>query len=143
MVSIYKRFVGLALIASMTTFRSIVWHNYSLGTINVWQWALTYLTLLPIDGIISGLYGVWSRDRLAAFTIGTLPSIISLIFPITQIHTSWQALSRSIFFYGGLAIGMGLMGLGLAEWKVDRKRFGLGVAIWFSTLILGITTGMD
>lgn len=136
-----KRIVGLAILISMTALRSLVWSQYVEGTFNVWHNIIGILTLIPIDGIIAGVYGLWSRDKYTAFTIGFLPSTLSLIAPILRNIRDVQGLFRTFFAYGGFAVGMGLMGFGLAERK-EKSFFFLGIALWVLTLLMMMGSGI-
>lgn len=142
---VHRILVGVAPLVLMAIIRSFVWYKYVIGMIN-WHvdWYIEriviLLLLLPVDGIISELYGFWSRERLMSFLIGFLPSTISLI---VLIYLGGDG--RGVFIHGGLAFGMGLMGFGGAEYKVDRKPLWLvaGFLIWLLILLTAIGTGID
>lgn len=148
-----KRRAGLALIMVIMAFRSIVLYNYVGGVINVWNSISAFLTILPIDGIIAGVYGRWSREKRIAFTIGVLPTTLTLIVSIESIMKSnyfdnpygtyydMYGIFHDFFYFGGVAVGMGLMGFGSAKWKENGKSIAfVGIIIWLFTLMSMIMT---
>jgi len=130
-------------------FRFIAWYHYVGDIVNIWHWILGVLTLLPLDGMIAGVYGFWSREKHIAFTVGFLPSTISLIvtvIPIIQNITYFSTpyvtyihflvFFRAFYLFGGCAVGMGLMGFGLAKWKESGKSISFwGFILWLFTLM--------
>lgn len=148
-----KRRAGLALIMVIMAFRSIVLYHYVGGVINVWNSIAAFLTILPLDGIIAGVYGLWSREKRIAFTIGVLPTILTFIVNIESIikrnyfdnpygtYYDVSGIFRNFFYFGGVAVGMGLMGFGSAKWKENGKNIAfLGIIIWLFTLMSTIMT---
>jgi hypothetical protein len=137
-----RKIVGLTILISITVFRSFILSQYVDGIMNIWHNIVLVLTLIPIDGFIAAMYGWWSQEKHLSFAIGFLPSTISLIIPIVRIISDVQGFFRTILIYGWFAIGMGLMGYGLAEWKDNGKRFFLGgITLWVVTLMLMIGSG--
>lgn len=133
-------FVGAVLLMSLATIRSFVWYNYVPGIINIWHWTLTYLIILPTDGLVAELYGFWSEKKSIAFLIGFLPSVVAMIV------ASIRLVSLSSFFiYLLLGLGMGTMGFGGAEYKAERKPAWLfaGFIVWLLILLMAIWSGMN
>ena len=126
-----KRRAGLSLLISMVAFRSIVAYQHVFDIYNVWYDIYVYLLILPIDGIIAGAYGLWSRDKRLAFSIGFLPPLISLCIYILKQKISDPMFHRGIVISGGSAVSMGLMGYGLAGWKEKGKLYFFIGILWF------------
>lgn len=132
--------VRMALIAIMAFIRSFIWFKYEPRVYDVWNVALTYIILLPTDGVVSEIYGFWSGEKLIAFLIGFLPSIAAILVATIRLGSP-----SAIFIYLLLGLGMGIMGFGGAQYKAERKPLWLvaGFLMWLLILLMAIGSGMD
>ena len=135
-----KRIVGLIVLASLAIIRSFVYYNYVPGVVDVWHWAVAYLVLLPVDGSVSEVYGLWSREKLLAFLVGFLPSLVALVVPVLRFGGN-----PGVAQYMVLGLGMGLMGFGGAKYGLSRGWMWLviGFLVWLFFLYILFFMGMS
>lgn len=129
--------VGMAIIAIMVFIRSLVVYKYVPVVYDIWNLALLYLNLLPIDGAVAEFYGFWSGEKQMAFLVGFLPSIVALL--VASIKFGWFLGSMTYLFVG---LGMGIMGFGGAKYREDRRWGWLvaGLFVWL-LIILSVFFG--